>query len=86
MGNPLCDDEQYMLFVVAHLPDLMYLDFRLVSDTTVSISAFPACEIGQQHRTRAFALLVCQQYSSIQGRFPAEIRLTETHSVYSAST
>ncbi|KFW87896.1 Leucine-rich repeat-containing protein 48, partial [Phalacrocorax carbo] len=39
MGNPLCDDEQYTLFVVAHLPDLVYLDFKLVSDTTVSISA-----------------------------------------------
>ncbi|KAM9222809.1 dynein regulatory complex subunit 3 [Leptosomus discolor] len=33
-GNPLCDDEQYLLFVVAHLPDLLYLDFKLVSDTT----------------------------------------------------
>ncbi|KAM7091253.1 LOW QUALITY PROTEIN: dynein regulatory complex subunit 3 [Ciconia maguari] len=32
-GNPLCDD-RYMLFVVAHLPDLVYLDFKLVSDTT----------------------------------------------------
>ncbi|NXN32999.1 DRC3 protein, partial [Nycticryphes semicollaris] len=51
MGNPLCDDEQYMLFVVAHLPDLVYLDFRLVSDTTVSMSVFPACEIRQQHLT-----------------------------------
>ena len=50
-GNPLCDDEQYTLFVVAHLPDLVYLDFKLVSDTTVSISAFPACEIGHQHLT-----------------------------------
>uniref|UniRef100_A0A8C0BGQ6 Dynein regulatory complex subunit 3 n=1 Tax=Buteo japonicus TaxID=224669 RepID=A0A8C0BGQ6_9AVES len=40
-GNPLCHDEQYTLFVVAHLPDLVYLDFKLVSDTTVSISAFP---------------------------------------------
>ncbi|XP_055662145.1 dynein regulatory complex subunit 3 isoform X2 [Falco peregrinus] len=33
IGNPLCDDEQYTLFVVAHLPDLVYLDFRLVCDT-----------------------------------------------------
>uniref|UniRef100_A0A8C0HN47 Dynein regulatory complex subunit 3 n=1 Tax=Buteo japonicus TaxID=224669 RepID=A0A8C0HN47_9AVES len=33
-GNPLCHDEQYTLFVVAHLPDLVYLDFKLVSDTT----------------------------------------------------
>uniref|UniRef100_A0A8C3J9Y6 Dynein regulatory complex subunit 3 n=1 Tax=Calidris pygmaea TaxID=425635 RepID=A0A8C3J9Y6_9CHAR len=33
-GNPLCNDEHYTLFVVAYLPDLVYLDFRLVSDTT----------------------------------------------------
>nr|XP_010303012.1 PREDICTED: leucine-rich repeat-containing protein 48 [Balearica regulorum gibbericeps] len=37
-GNPFCDDEQYMLFVVAHLPDLVYLDFKLVSDTTREIA------------------------------------------------
>ncbi|KAM6299060.1 dynein regulatory complex subunit 3 [Aegotheles albertisi] len=33
-GNPLCQDEQYTLFVVAYLPDLVYLDFKLVRDTT----------------------------------------------------
>lgn len=48
-GNPLCDDEQYTLFVVAHLPDLMYLDFKLVRDATVSVSASPACEIEELH-------------------------------------
>uniref|UniRef100_A0A663NDX3 Dynein regulatory complex subunit 3 n=1 Tax=Athene cunicularia TaxID=194338 RepID=A0A663NDX3_ATHCN len=37
-GNPFCDDEQYMLFVVAHLPDLVYLDFKLVSDTTREVA------------------------------------------------
>ncbi|XP_003210671.1 dynein regulatory complex subunit 3 isoform X1 [Meleagris gallopavo] len=37
-GNPLCDEEQYMLFVVAHLPDLVYLDFKLVSDTTREVA------------------------------------------------
>ncbi|XP_075292647.1 dynein regulatory complex subunit 3 [Opisthocomus hoazin] len=37
-GNPLCDDEQYTLFVVAHLPDLVYLDFKLVSDTTREVA------------------------------------------------
>lgn len=47
-GNPLCDDERYMLFVVAYLPNLMYLDFKLVSDSTVRISASPPCEIRQQ--------------------------------------
>ncbi|XP_064008779.1 dynein regulatory complex subunit 3 isoform X1 [Pogoniulus pusillus] len=33
-GNPLCEDQRYTLFVVAHLPHLVYLDFRLVNDTT----------------------------------------------------
>ncbi|XP_009284731.1 dynein regulatory complex subunit 3 [Aptenodytes patagonicus] len=37
-GNPLCDDEQYTLFVVAHFPDLVYLDFKLVSDTTREVA------------------------------------------------
>ncbi|XP_068279549.1 dynein regulatory complex subunit 3 [Nyctibius grandis] len=37
-GNPLCDDERYMLFVVAYLPDLLYLDFKLVSDTTREVA------------------------------------------------
>ncbi|XP_013798825.2 dynein regulatory complex subunit 3 [Apteryx mantelli] len=32
-GNPLCDNEQYAPFTVAHLPELVYLDFKLVSDT-----------------------------------------------------
>ncbi|NWX42764.1 DRC3 protein, partial [Steatornis caripensis] len=50
-GNPLCDDEQYTLFVVAHLPDLVYLDFKLVSDTMVSSFAFPACEIKRKPLT-----------------------------------
>ncbi|NWW77186.1 DRC3 protein, partial [Climacteris rufus] len=34
-GNPFCNEEQYSLFVVAHLPNLVYLDFKLVRDTTV---------------------------------------------------
>ncbi|XP_010132230.1 PREDICTED: leucine-rich repeat-containing protein 48 [Buceros rhinoceros silvestris] len=38
-GNPLCDDEQYTLFVVAHLPDLKYLDYKLVSDATREVAA-----------------------------------------------
>lgn len=49
-GNPFCDEEQYMLFVVAHLPGLVYLDFKLVSDTTVSISA-SSREIGHEFLT-----------------------------------
>ncbi|NWY14577.1 DRC3 protein, partial [Aphelocoma coerulescens] len=34
-GNPFCNKEHYMLFVVAHLPSLVYLDFKLVRDSTV---------------------------------------------------
>ncbi|NWV13323.1 DRC3 protein, partial [Ptilonorhynchus violaceus] len=34
-GNPFCDGEQHTLFVIAHLPNLVYLDFKLVRDTTV---------------------------------------------------
>ncbi|XP_051488052.1 dynein regulatory complex subunit 3 [Apus apus] len=39
-GNPLCHDEHYKLFVVAHLPDLLYLDFKLVNDTTREAADF----------------------------------------------
>ncbi|NWV82046.1 DRC3 protein, partial [Dasyornis broadbenti] len=34
-GNPFCNDEHYTLFVVAHLPSLVYLDFKLVRDSMV---------------------------------------------------
>ncbi|NWT17985.1 DRC3 protein, partial [Vireo altiloquus] len=34
-GNPFCNQEHYRLFVVAHLPSLVYLDFKLVRDSTV---------------------------------------------------
>ncbi|XP_015732394.1 dynein regulatory complex subunit 3 isoform X3 [Coturnix japonica] len=37
-GNPFCDEEQYMLFVVAHLPGLVYLDFKLIPDTTREVA------------------------------------------------
>ncbi|NXX77469.1 DRC3 protein, partial [Urocolius indicus] len=62
MGNPLCDSERYMLFVVAHLPDLVYLDFKLVSDTTVSFSAFTAWGNEQWHLTEH---LLCWYASNI---------------------
>ncbi|XP_044289462.1 dynein regulatory complex subunit 3 [Varanus komodoensis] len=31
-GNPVCENEVYAMFIAAHLPDLVYLDFRLVED------------------------------------------------------
>ncbi|XP_062474978.1 dynein regulatory complex subunit 3 [Pezoporus occidentalis] len=33
-GNPLCDDKRYLLYVVAYIPNLVYLDFKLVRDST----------------------------------------------------
>ncbi|XP_064414308.1 dynein regulatory complex subunit 3 isoform X2 [Latimeria chalumnae] len=31
-GNAISEDEQYKMFVAAHLPDLVYLDFRLIDE------------------------------------------------------
>lgn len=33
-GNPLCEDAEYEAFVVAHLPDLKFLDYRRVAEDT----------------------------------------------------
>ncbi|XP_074064541.1 dynein regulatory complex subunit 3 [Macrotis lagotis] len=33
-GNPICEEEDYKLFVTAYLPDLVYLDFRLIDACT----------------------------------------------------
>ncbi|XP_049324166.1 dynein regulatory complex subunit 3 [Astyanax mexicanus] len=32
--NPICQETNYKIFVVAYLPDLVYLDFRLVDEQT----------------------------------------------------
>ncbi|XP_053132715.1 dynein regulatory complex subunit 3 [Hemicordylus capensis] len=37
-GNPVCENEHYSMFIVAYLPDLVYLDFRLVDDNTREVS------------------------------------------------
>uniref|UniRef100_A0A670JUX4 Dynein regulatory complex subunit 3 n=1 Tax=Podarcis muralis TaxID=64176 RepID=A0A670JUX4_PODMU len=34
-GNPVCENEVYSAFIAAYLPDLVYLDFRLVDDNSV---------------------------------------------------
>ncbi|XP_067859069.1 dynein regulatory complex subunit 3 isoform X3 [Heptranchias perlo] len=33
-GNPICEDERYGMYIPAYLPNLMYLDFRLIDKTT----------------------------------------------------
>ena len=37
-GNPVASDNNYKPFVLAHLPALVYFDYRLVSDETVSVT------------------------------------------------
>ncbi|XP_062820661.1 dynein regulatory complex subunit 3 isoform X2 [Anolis carolinensis] len=32
--NPVCDNDLYAMFIAAYLPDLVYLDFRLVDENT----------------------------------------------------
>ncbi|KAM9372369.1 dynein regulatory complex subunit 3 [Phaethornis superciliosus] len=59
-GNPLCNDEQYLLFVVGHLPELVYLDFKLVSDTTreAAVSKYRDCtELLEHEEAQALAQL-----------------------------
>uniref|UniRef100_A0AAY4C3A7 Dynein regulatory complex subunit 3 n=1 Tax=Denticeps clupeoides TaxID=299321 RepID=A0AAY4C3A7_9TELE len=38
-GNPLCNEENYKIFVVAHLPNLVYLDHKLVDEQTRKMSS-----------------------------------------------
>ena len=35
-GNPICEQDDYKKYVVAHLPNLEYLDYRLVDEASVS--------------------------------------------------
>ena len=35
-GNPVASDDNYQPFLLAHLPALIYFDYRLVSDEAVS--------------------------------------------------
>ncbi|KAM4632501.1 dynein regulatory complex subunit 3 [Discoglossus pictus] len=37
-GNPLSKDEQYKLYIAAHLPNLVYLDFRLLDENIKAIA------------------------------------------------
>ncbi|KAF5920546.1 hypothetical protein HPG69_007179 [Diceros bicornis minor] len=37
-GNPIAEAEDYKMFICAHLPDLVYLDFRRIDDRMASVS------------------------------------------------
>ena len=42
-GNPVADDTNYQSFVLAHLPALVYFDYRLVTDEAVSSASCCVC-------------------------------------------
>lgn len=42
-GNPVANDNNYQPFVLAHLPALVYFDYRLVSDEAVSVCLYVMC-------------------------------------------
>lgn len=37
-GNPIYEDENYKMFIAAYLPELVYLDFRLVDENTREVA------------------------------------------------
>lgn len=58
-GNPFCSEEHYTLFVVAHLPSLVYLDFKLVRDSTRKAAALKYQDLTEpveQEEARVLAL------------------------------
>ena len=36
-GNPVCQDPDFKMFVAAHIPQLTYLDYRMIDDHFVSL-------------------------------------------------
>ena len=44
-GNPVASDSNYRPFLLAHLPALVYFDYRLVSDEAVSFTLVLQCTI-----------------------------------------
>ncbi|EMP33085.1 Leucine-rich repeat-containing protein 48 [Chelonia mydas] len=63
-GNPVCENEQYSMFIAAHLPDLVYLDFRLLDDNTRELAEIKyqyAIDELKQGEAQALAKLVEEQ-------------------------
>ncbi|NWW88973.1 DRC3 protein, partial [Rhynochetos jubatus] len=66
-GNPLCNDEQYPLFVVAHLPALVYLDFKLVTDATREVAVLKYQDLTEPlEREEAWALAQLEEKQAKQ--------------------
>uniref|UniRef100_A0A8B9CFB2 Dynein regulatory complex subunit 3 n=1 Tax=Anser brachyrhynchus TaxID=132585 RepID=A0A8B9CFB2_9AVES len=79
-GNPFCEEEQYVLFVVAHIPDLVYLDFKLVSDTTreLAVSKYHYLIDPLEHE-EAQALAQLEEKLAKQKELEYHKRLDEIH-------
>ncbi|XP_054851491.1 dynein regulatory complex subunit 3 [Eublepharis macularius] len=37
-GNPVCENEMYTMYIAAYLPDLVYLDYRMLEDSTREVA------------------------------------------------
>ncbi|XP_037241934.1 dynein regulatory complex subunit 3 isoform X1 [Falco rusticolus] len=84
IGNPLCDDEQYTLFVVAHLPDLVYLDFRLVCDTMREVAVLKYQDLTELLESEeAQALAQLKEKQAKQKELEYHKRLDEIHNASS---
>ncbi|KAJ8037161.1 Dynein regulatory complex subunit 3 [Holothuria leucospilota] len=68
-GNPFCDEAKYKLFVVAHIPSLVYLDFRLIDENTKTAAK-------EQYRY-AIEELVADETSAENKRLELEAAETE---------
>lgn len=79
-GNPFCEEEQYVLFVVAHIPDLVYLDFKRVSDTTreLAVSKYHYLIDPLEHE-EAQALAQLEEKLAKQKELEYHKRLDEIH-------
>ncbi|KAM6077981.1 dynein regulatory complex subunit 3 isoform 1-T1 [Theristicus caerulescens] len=83
-GNPLCNDEQYTLFVVAHLPDLVYLDFKLVSGTMREAAVLKYQDLTEPlEREEAQALAQLEENQAKQKELEYHKRLDEIHNASS---
>uniref|UniRef100_A0A8C9TD26 Dynein regulatory complex subunit 3 n=1 Tax=Scleropages formosus TaxID=113540 RepID=A0A8C9TD26_SCLFO len=52
-GNPLCKESNYKVFIAAHFPELVYLDFRILDKQTVSSLTFAQCrDLENNHNER----------------------------------
>ena len=77
-GNPFSEEANYKDYVIAHLPDLVYLDFRLIDES--------ACEAATERYKYSIEELVHDETIARRKQEELEQKLQERqlHKVYSA--